>query len=300
MIYDCFLLNEELDLLELRLNYLNNLVDKFIIVESAYTFSGIPKPLHFSNNAHRFAKFLNKINYITDTAEPDLNSAWTNEYRQRNLLKSGLNLAKDDDLIIISDLDEIPYLDRILKNFQLDIPQKIPMSLSYYFLNGIQPNEIWSLSVITPFHFIKNVNIGNRQTLVDDLNIKLNYSGYYGGHFAYLFGNDIDRYINKIKSFSHQEYNTTYYLNPNRIKYCINNNIDIYERNTRPYVIGTEVIDGDVLKLVRLLHLDHLIKSENNAPIIMNPNELFFVIKIRLKAIIHRMNNSIAHRLARL
>jgi hypothetical protein len=299
MIYDCFLLNEELDLLELRLNYLNKLVDKFIIVESAYTFSGIPKPLHFSNNTHRFTRFLNKINYLTDTAKPNLTSAWANEYHQRNLLKTGLHSAKDDDLIILSDLDEIPYLDRILNHFQLDIPQKIPMSLSYYFLNGVQSNEIWNLSIITPFRFIKNIDIGNRDALVNDLNIKLNYTGYYGGHFAYLFGNDVDRYINKIKSFSHQEYNTTYYLNPNRIRYCINNNIDIYERNTQPYAIGTEIIDKDVLKFVRLLHLDHFIKSEKNTPIIMNPSELFFVIKIRLKAIFHRMNNSIARRLAR-
>lgn len=300
MIYDCFLLNDELDLLELRLNYLNALVDKFVIVESAYTFSGIPKPLHFSNNAHRFAKFLNKINYITDTAEPDLTSAWANEYHQRNLLKTGLKPANNDDLIIISDLDEIPYLNRILDNFQLDIPQRIPMSLSYYFLNGIQPNEIWSLSVITPFHFIKNVNIGNRDALINDLNIKLNYSGYYGGHFAYLFGNDIERYINKIKSFSHQEYNTKHYLNPNRIKYCINNGIDLYERNMPRYNNSAQVVDKDVLKFVHFLDLNHLVKSQRSVPsIIRDPKEFFFLIKVGLKAMFHRINNSIARRLSR-
>ncbi|HWZ16326.1 MAG TPA: hypothetical protein VNW95_13895 [Mucilaginibacter sp.] len=300
MIYDCFLLNEELDLLELRLNYLNALVDKFVIVESAYTFSGIPKPLHFGNNTRRFARFLSKINYITDTAEPDLTSAWVNEYHQRNLIKTGLKSANHDDLIIISDLDEIPYLNRILDDFQLDIPQRIPMSLSYYFLNGVQPNETWSLSVITPFRFIKNVNIGNRDALINDLNIKLNYSGYYGGHFAYLFGNDINRYINKIKSFSHQEYNTNYYLNPNRIKYCINNGIDLYERNMPRYNNATQAIDEEVLKFVSLLDLNHLLKSQRSVPaIIRDPKEFFFLIKVGLKTIFHRINNSIVRRLAR-
>ena len=57
MVYDCFCFFNELDLLEIRLNTLDKVVDRFILVESQLTHSGHSKPLYYANNKHRFSKF---------------------------------------------------------------------------------------------------------------------------------------------------------------------------------------------------------------------------------------------------
>src|SRR3990167_11062120 len=64
MIYDTFMFFNELDLLEIRLNELDKVVDKFVLVESPFTYSGKSKPLFFQSNKKRFSKFLHKINYV--------------------------------------------------------------------------------------------------------------------------------------------------------------------------------------------------------------------------------------------
>lgn len=129
-IVDCFTFFNELELLEFRLEELNDYVDHFVIVEGTRTFSGEIKPLFFENNKERFSKFLHKIMYVVVDDMPyderealphitdgELNSnynlkaqqAWVRELFQRNCIMRGveaLNLA-DTDYIIISDCDEI-------------------------------------------------------------------------------------------------------------------------------------------------------------------------------------------------
>ena len=114
MIYDCFSFFNELDILEIRLNTLNEVVDKFVLVEAPWTFTGNPKPLYFEENKERFKLFLDKIIHIVADQPPvsptvtERENAWIRESHQRNSINAGLNNAKNNDLIIISDLDEIP------------------------------------------------------------------------------------------------------------------------------------------------------------------------------------------------
>lgn len=115
MIYDCFIFFNELDLLEIRLNVLGDVVDKFVLVEATKTHTGKPKPLHYQDNKKRFADFADKIIHIIvdDFPEPPSNytprqASWMRENFQRNAILRGLSEAKPDDLILISDLDEIP------------------------------------------------------------------------------------------------------------------------------------------------------------------------------------------------
>jgi beta-1,4-mannosyl-glycoprotein beta-1,4-N-acetylglucosaminyltransferase len=125
MIYDCFSFFNELDVLEIRLNTLNAVVDKFIIVEAPWTHTGKPKPLYFNENRQRFATFLDKIIHIVASEPPVSNTAterenaWIRENWQRNEIAKGLTEAKPDDMLIIADLDEIPdpnTIDFIIKN----------------------------------------------------------------------------------------------------------------------------------------------------------------------------------------
>ncbi len=115
MIYDCFSFFNELDILEIRLNVLYDVVDRFVIAESAWTHTGQPKAFIFDENRSRFARFADKIIHlkITETPTPPEGltpdeSRWFLENYQRNALVRGLADAQPDDVIMVSDCDEIP------------------------------------------------------------------------------------------------------------------------------------------------------------------------------------------------
>ena len=106
MIYDCFSYLDEDLLLDLRLNILNDFVDFFVIVEGNKTWQNNSKKLIFDIN--KFKKFKDKIIYIAVEDLPDGDNPYLRENHQRNCILRGLSKASKDDLIIISDLDEIP------------------------------------------------------------------------------------------------------------------------------------------------------------------------------------------------
>ena len=111
-IYDCFQFFDEEHILDLRLNILNDFVDYFVIAESTTNHQGISKKLNF--DLSKFKKFEKKIIYIIvdDTVEaikkPHLFGESKVEQHQRNSIMRGLKNCHDDDLIILSDVDEIP------------------------------------------------------------------------------------------------------------------------------------------------------------------------------------------------
>ena len=126
-IYDCFMFFDEEMLLALRLNIMDKYVDKFVITEATYMHSGVPKKLVFDIN--KFQKFKNKIIYIVvDEPPPNLykidekaniNSrdrkrklnAYKREIFQIQKTQDGLINADSNDIVIVSDLDEIPNLE---------------------------------------------------------------------------------------------------------------------------------------------------------------------------------------------
>jgi len=121
-VYDIFLFNGEIDLLEIRLNLLNDYVDYFVICESNQTHSGLQKELYFENNKNLFDKFIDKIiyNVIDPPSQKDLDEVinlynldghrtFQQDAYEKDSIKKILNkLCFDDDIIIWSDLDEIP------------------------------------------------------------------------------------------------------------------------------------------------------------------------------------------------
>ncbi len=107
MIVDCFPFFRELDLLELRFRTLEDVVDRFVIAEAVNTHTGAPKPLYFAEHRERFARWNDRIVHLVDRGEP-VAEAWLNEWRQRDLLAAGLEGLAPDDLVVMSDVDEIP------------------------------------------------------------------------------------------------------------------------------------------------------------------------------------------------
>ena len=106
MIVDGFLFNDEFDILELRLMELDDLVDRFVLVESPYDFQQGAKPLHFAENAERFAKYLGKIRHIV--AETPCAPHPVIEHESRRQIAKGFEDLDIADVIMIGDVDEIP------------------------------------------------------------------------------------------------------------------------------------------------------------------------------------------------
>ncbi len=110
-IFDCIPFFNELDLLDIRLRMLNDVVDHFVIAELTKTYTGNDKPRIFAENRERFKEYEDKIIYVSPDFVPDyagFSRSEINHY-QKNCLLSGYNgLAEEDDIILISDVDEIP------------------------------------------------------------------------------------------------------------------------------------------------------------------------------------------------
>ena len=158
-IFDCFMFYDEELLLDIRLNILDQYVDFFVIVESEYFHNGKKRKLKFDIN--KFKKFENKIIYIVHKNEPDgiinLNdkdnedtksyklilNAHLRENDQRNHISEGLAKADNDDLILISDVDEIPNFNSI--NLSKITNQIIifEQDIFYYKFNRYLPNFKW-------------------------------------------------------------------------------------------------------------------------------------------------------------
>ena len=253
-IIDCFIFYNELDLLTYRLNLLNNIVDYFIIVESTHTFIGKEKNLFFNENKHLFEKFTNKIIHIIVDDFPykyhnvniDSNDVWNNEFFQRNAISRGINYIKDlsqSDVIIISDLDEIPdprTLDKIKKgNIIVDI-NTLEMDLYYYNLNT-KIQVIWPLCKIISYKKYIELNASCN----DIRNMSCSYILNGGWHLSY-FG---DKYFiqNKIQNFSHQEFNTNEYTDLEKIEKRVQNNTDIYDRNSN--IVKIKIEDNTYLPI---------------------------------------------------
>ena len=155
-VYDCMLYHDEDLILDLRLNILNNYVDKFVICESKYSHSGRQKKLNF--NINNFKKFKDKIIYIVAENEPDgllykensgrIESPENYRYNaikriahQRNKLQEALEEAESEDFILYSDNDEIPNLENIdIEQFSekyLLFEQKL-----FYFKLNLYTNRI--------------------------------------------------------------------------------------------------------------------------------------------------------------
>ena len=107
MIYDCFCFFNEHLLLDVRLNTLYDYVDKFILIEATKSHQNANKELHYFNNKHLYDKFQDKIIHIVIDKYPDY-SYWSYEIFQRDYIFNVIkNIAKSDDLIFVSDVDEI-------------------------------------------------------------------------------------------------------------------------------------------------------------------------------------------------
>ena len=207
-VYDCFSFNGEWDLLELRLNTLDPVVDYFVIVESNHTHMGIPKKLHFNIRDSRISKFSKKIRFVLVSDMPN-KDAWGNDRFQRNASTRGLWDAEPQDLVLVSDCDEIPKPEAVVAS--RDHPYSLfgyECTWFYCFINNTNvqghPPEIASVGIRASElekHTPDDYRWGIRS---------VKYPGIWiwpqsGWHFSYLM--DKEKIIEKVQNFTHQEFN---------------------------------------------------------------------------------------------
>lgn len=258
MIVDCFLFFNEFELLEIRLNTLNDVIDKFVLVEATKTHQGKDKPLYFNDNKAHYYDFLEKIDHIVVSDFKNLNDPWQTENDQRNKIYEGLQTCSPEDQIIISDVDEIPRPEKINEVKELSGIKIFEQQMYYYFINCMNTTKIskkrnfkWFGPIMANFKYLK--------TPQQLRNIRINLMGIYhpnllyriyghlyfyalkvfnknpihivkngGWHFSYLGG--VKKIIEKIESLAHSEYNLGDYKNPDKIETFINSGKDIFGR----------------------------------------------------------------------
>lgn len=238
-VFDGFLFNGEFKMLNLRLNELHDVVDFHILVEADVTFSGIKKePLfHISQVGE---KFRHKIIYVLVTDSPVPNNAWRIESHHRNAIKRGLpSDITRQDILLVCDADEIPHPKGIqyLKTISpLETIWTFCMDLYYYDFfhkkkyQWLKARAIQASSNILP------------QDARDSLTGVI-VPGHGGWHLSYFM--DAQTISNKIRSFSHQEFNHPRFNDVEKIQRRMKNDQDLFDRGERENFI----IDQDTSEL---------------------------------------------------
>lgn len=269
-VIDGFIFYNELKLLEFRLKYLYDKVDYFIIVEGTKTFTGHSKPLYLKENKTLLKKYGKKIihiivddfphqgnnrdttgyEYIYETMALTRQQVWENEHFLRNAIKRGVEKIElnDEDMIIISDVDEIP--NRNIINKLIKHPYNYTLDFDFYYYSiEYKKKGIWNKPKAVMHQFFKS----SLPELIRHsfLPVSIKEGGW---HFSY-FG-DPEFISNKIKTFSHQEYNHHSHTDTDNIKKRIKKGEDIFQRS------GKDLIKVNPSNS-NLPTLDNLTPSEN-------------------------------------
>ena len=286
-IYDCFLFFNELDLLEFRLEMLNDYVDYFVIIESNVTFSGKEKEFVLENNIKRFEKYKDKIIYkkISDTPKSfnnlfknfSLNSytveddrelfvlkdilqyidgttfwprnevQWGREIFQRESMLRAIRHCSDDDIILISDIDEFPNVENFNFSTVGDDFITFKQKMFYYYINMLF-DENWVGTKVCKYKLLKTLKLNQLRMIKDNKNVVEDG----GWHFSYLGGEQ--QIKEKIEAYSHQEFNNDNIKNG--IKSNVGNCKDLFGRNI---AIKTVELDNSFPKII----LDNIEKYKN-------------------------------------
>lgn len=226
-VYDCFPFFNELDVLEIRFKELADTVDYFVLVESNLSHSGKPKPYYFEESKDRFASWADKIRHIKVEDMPDTEDSWVREKFQRYCIERGLEDMAPEDVVIVSDCDEIPRAEivNMIKEDENDWDKYILYIPQYQY----------RLNYMKIFDRSKNANIMiTRGRAFTNAQQEREYTFYWnqkpkdtvfvdhgGWHFTYL--GDDEHAIQKIQNFAHTETDTPDMVARHNIAWFVDN-----------------------------------------------------------------------------
>ena len=284
MIYDVFAFFNEFELLDIRLHELSGVVDKFVLAEATRTYTGLLKPLHFDENKHLFTDFLDQITHVivddmpmtpeeldTSLTEKDrrwiesdyqVEDDWIRERHQRNQIIRVLGDCDPEDIIIISDADEIVRASIIanLEQTLCDGSNPVEQYLNSYYLNIICTNMPWWGSKIVRRSFLDNATISevrfHSPAVSPDCYIR-------DGGWHYNFFGGAERIQAKVKAYAHSEFNTPDVTNLENISHRLKNKQDVLGRDYEYVVKELTRYNTPKYVMENLDKFEHLIyKSE--------------------------------------
>ncbi|VDB83963.1 unnamed protein product [Peniophora sp. CBMAI 1063] len=229
-VLDAVLMSSELDLLEIRLNELDGVVDRFFILESNATFTGLPKETYFANNRERFARFSHKIEYRRIDGHPlaQGQTAWDVERDTRNtmteLIRAHINTLPPQTpaLVLMSDMDEIPsqHTVSLLKSCHFGPSIHLQLRNYLYSFEWFLGFTSWRAQA----HIWDNSKSYYRHSMSGDRAL-----ADAGWHCSYCF-RTIEEYTIKMKGFSHSDRigGRLELLDPGRIQKTICQGADIF------------------------------------------------------------------------
>lgn len=225
MIYDLFMFFNELDLLELRLNELKDRVDKHVLVEARQTHQLKSKPLYYKENKERFAEFEHKIiHLVIDSFPPEIGLGYQVADYTRYRMIDALSGCSPNDVILLSDADEIPRETKVL-----EVVKKIKSRDKFtliqptygYWLNGFRFYRWMGTTIVTYGCLMEHFD--GRLDKLRKARVKRS-SGFIhqgGWHFSFLGG--VDSVIAKLQAYTDTEWVTEETMNRDRIEQCIEN-----------------------------------------------------------------------------
>jgi hypothetical protein len=229
-VYDAFIFFNELELLELRLAELDSAVHRFVLVESDRTHAGDEKPLTFAENRDMFRPFLHKIIHVVVGDMPGGDDAWARENHQRNAIVRGLGDCRPDDLVLISDLDEIP--DKATVQELRSQPDRLAVAavfeqLMFYYSFAHQKRGPWCGTIAVRHRDLASTS----PQALRNAREQLPRVARGGWHLSYFGGPQ--RIAAKIRAFAHTEANTEFFRDPDRIASCISAGEDLFHRTSQ-------------------------------------------------------------------
>ena len=262
MIIDTFLYFNEEELADLRINYLNDVVDFFVIIEANITHQGKPKGWNFEKLLNtKFLSYKDKIKYhklIIKENEIQNNEGWISEnvkggksWKIENIQRNYIQIACQDfsneDMILISDVDEIPSLNKVkfLKNSEFEEINPVAFEQFLFHINCEYLNlEKWIGTIATKNKIIqkfKPQNLRNNRWRIS----MLSQAGWSFSSFGSL-----KKIKEKFEAFAHDEYNTDYFKSADHINNCVKNGIDLFNRDVKKKKIQKNFFPEDLLKLM--------------------------------------------------
>lgn len=235
-VIDAFLYNGEENILDLRIEVLNSIVDEFWIIESDRTFTGHHKNLVYEAQASHRNWPISKIRYFPylPNSEEISNDPWENEFAQRNYLSELVDNCSHIDLILFSDVDEIPTPEAVQLARDMVGSRCFGFEMSTHYLKynfAMKEPSVLAISVCTIGFSKKSLELHSPNQLrigIRDRSIKADIIKTGGWHFSYMMNEELIK--KKIESFSHQELNNSQVLDGISIKKTLKNKDDLFFR----------------------------------------------------------------------
>jgi len=227
-VFDCFPLCWELTLLEIRLSTLDPVVDFFVIAESPWLRSGEAKPLYYreARDEYPFNKYKHKIIHVVEQ-RPPVSNRQVMEWRQKNIVSAGIKDCLPDDLIFVSDADEIwrpEIIDDVVKQTKKG-PVYLDHQLYYYFFNNrITNSSKYSSNVAFACRYRNFTKVKHIRRKWKSLH-RIKNSGW---HYAYLMSPEGIR--EKIRALGVAKYRAPKFQDLDHIRECMRVPKDLYNR----------------------------------------------------------------------